>query len=85
MSALHACIEGIGVLGPGLPDWPMAARVLEGASRWEPMPTVLPAPASLPSAERRRTGTVVRLSLAGSAAVSVSVKANPCATRAISG
>ena len=33
MSALHACIEGIGVLGPGLPDWPVAARVLEGASR----------------------------------------------------
>jgi len=64
MSALHACIEGIGVLGPGLPDWPVAARVLEGTSSWEPAPTVLPAPACLPSAERRRTGTVVRLSLA---------------------
>jgi hypothetical protein len=64
MSALHACIEGIGVLGPGLPDWPVAARVLEGASSWEPAPTVLPAPACLPSAERRRTGAVVRLSLA---------------------
>ena len=64
MSALHACIEGIGVLGPGLPDWPVAARVLVGTSGWEPAPTVLPAPACLPSAERRRTGTVVRLSLA---------------------
>src|SRR5215469_10747575 len=64
MSALHACIEGIGVLGPGLPDWPVAARVLEGTSGWEPAPTVLPAPACLPSPERRRTGTVVRLSLA---------------------
>src|SRR6516225_190914 len=64
MSALHACIEGIGVLGPGLPDWPVAARVLVGTSGWEPAPTVLPAPACLPSAERRRTGTVVRLTLA---------------------
>jgi hypothetical protein len=64
MSALNACIEGIGVLGPGLSDWLGAARVLEGTSRWEPAPTVLPAPTCLPSAERRRTGTVVRLSLA---------------------
>jgi len=64
MRALQACIEGIGVLGPGLPDWPAAARVLKGASPWEPTPVVLPAPACLPSAERRRTGTVVRLTLA---------------------
>ena len=64
MSALKACIDGIGILGPGLPDWPVAAAVLSGASPWEPAPTVLPAPACLPSAERRRTGTVVRLSLA---------------------
>src|SRR5215469_10343707 len=64
MNALQACIEGIGVLGPGLPDWPTTAGVLKGASPWEPAPTVLPAPLYLPSAERRRTGAVVRLSLA---------------------
>jgi len=64
MSALQGCIEGVGVLGPGLPDWPAAARVLKGASPWEPAPVVLPAPVCLPSAERRRTGAVVRLSLA---------------------
>lgn len=64
MSALQACIEGVGVLGPGLPDWPAAARVLKGACPWEPAPTVLPAPVCLPSAERRRTGTLVRLTLA---------------------
>jgi hypothetical protein len=64
MSALQAWIEGIGVLGPGLPDWSAAARVLNGASPWEPAPTVLPAPVCLPSAERRRTGTLVRLTLA---------------------
>jgi beta-ketoacyl synthase-like protein len=64
MRALDACIEGVGVLGPGLPDWPGAARVLAGTSMWERAATVLPPPVSLPSAERRRTGAVVRLTLA---------------------
>jgi hypothetical protein len=64
MSALDACIESVGVLGPGLPDWPATARVLSGVSIWEPATTVLPPPVSLPSAERRRTGAVVRLTLA---------------------
>src|SRR5215472_4504761 len=64
MSALEAWIEGIGVLGPGLPNWAVAARVLSQASPWDATPTVLPAPLSLPSAERRRTGAVVRLTLA---------------------
>src|SRR6516225_2412663 len=64
MSTLEASIEGIGVLGPGLPDWAVAARVLTGAAPWTATPTVLPAPERLPSAERRRTGTVVRLTLA---------------------
>jgi len=64
MSALQASIEGIGVLGPGLPDWPVTAQVLTAAAPWAPAPTVLPAAVRLPSAERRRTGTVVRLALA---------------------
>jgi hypothetical protein len=64
MDALEACIDGIGVLGPGLPDWTVAARVLAGGSPWEAAPTVLPAPLCLPSAERRRTGAIVRLTLA---------------------
>jgi hypothetical protein len=63
MSLLAANIAGIGVLGPGLPDWPVTARVLTGASPWEPSPTVLPVPACLPSTERRRTGPLVRLTL----------------------
>ena len=64
MSALQASIEAIGVLGPGLPDWPVTAQVLRQAIPWTPAPTVLPAAVRLPSAERRRTGTVVRLALA---------------------
>jgi len=64
MSALAANIESVGVLGPGLPDWPATSRVLSGAESWQPTATVLPPPLSLPSAERRRTGAVVRLTLA---------------------
>jgi hypothetical protein len=64
MRTLSAWIEGVGILGPGFPDWPAAARVLSGGAPWEASATVLPPPACLPSAERRRTGPVVRLTLA---------------------
>jgi hypothetical protein len=64
LTPLAAFVDGIGVLGPGIPDWPAAARVLRGDSAWESVPTVLPAPQCLPAAERRRTGAPVRLTLA---------------------
>jgi Beta-ketoacyl synthase, N-terminal domain len=64
MSALQASIESVGVIGPGFADWPATARILSGASAWDRSATALPPPLSLPSAERRRTGAVVRLALA---------------------
>jgi hypothetical protein len=64
MSPLTAYVEGIGLLGPGLSDWSAAASVLTGESSYEARPTVLPTPDSLPPAERRRTGRVVKLALA---------------------
>ena len=62
--ALTAWVEGVGLLGPGLPDWPSAAQVLAGVAAYDPRPTVLPPLKCLPSAERRRTGRIVRLALA---------------------
>jgi hypothetical protein len=56
-------IDGIGVLGPGLNDWPHAVEILHGRQPYRPVPTVLPVPAMLPPAERRRTGRVVKLAL----------------------
>jgi hypothetical protein len=56
-------IDGIGVLGPGLNDWPHAVEILRGRQPYRPVPTVLPVPAMLPPAERRRTGRVVKLAL----------------------
>ena len=60
---LTAWVEGLGLLGPGLPDWPTAARVLAGSAPYEPRATVIPPLECLPPAERRRTGKVVRLAL----------------------
>jgi hypothetical protein len=61
---LHASIESIGLIGPGLANWPQAAEVFAGRAPYASARTVLPPPEGLPSAERRRTGTVVRIALA---------------------
>jgi hypothetical protein len=61
---IAAYIGGIGVLGPGLDDWPNASAALSGLRAYQPAPTALPMPTVLPAAERRRTGRVVRLALA---------------------
>jgi len=62
-AALTAWIDGIGLLGPGLPDWPAARAVLAGDAPYMPDATQLPAPPSLPPAERRRAGVSVKLAL----------------------
>ncbi len=63
-AALTAQVMGIGLTGPGLPDWGRAAPILAGERPYEPAPTVLPVIEALPPAERRRTGATVRLALA---------------------
>jgi hypothetical protein len=63
MSELVACIEGVGVLGPGLSDWRAAAAVLDGTRPYAAARTVLPLPAALSATERRRAGRLVRLAL----------------------
>jgi hypothetical protein len=64
MSKLTGYIEGIGLIGPGLTDWPHAIRVLTGELGYGNQATVIPAPTALPAAERRRCGAIVKLSLA---------------------
>lgn len=60
---LTAYIQGVGLLGPGLTDWKSGARVIAGETEYAPSPTIVPAPDGLPAAERRRTGTTVKLAL----------------------
>lgn len=64
MHTLSAYIEGIGLLGPGFSNWPDSRAVICGQQAYQAARTVLPLPALLPAAERRRSGAIVRLTLA---------------------
>lgn len=66
MTTLTVYIEGIGLLGPGLVNWPSSQAVLSGQQPYQPQKTVIPPPALLPPAERRRCGEIVKLALATS-------------------
>ena len=61
---LTAYVDGIGLLGPGLSNWAQGRQCLEGGLPYESARCVLPLPMALPSAERRRAGAVVKISLA---------------------
>ena len=56
-------IEGIGLIGPGLDGWPTARGVLAGETLYDATPVRLQPVALLPPAERRRSGTTVRLAI----------------------
>lgn len=64
MSTLSGRIQGIGMLGPGLPDWSAARAVLRGERPYVAARSVLPLPAVLPPAERRRAGRIIKTALA---------------------
>ena len=64
MNGLRVFVQGIGLLGPGLVSWESARAILRGEQAYVSVPTVLPPPARLPAAERRRAGAAVKLALA---------------------
>lgn len=64
MKTLNIYIDGLGLLGPGLPGWPSAQEVLTGRQPLVAAPTTLPPVEKLPPAERRRVGTPVKLAMA---------------------
>jgi Beta-ketoacyl synthase, N-terminal domain len=71
MTQLAASVQGIGVLGPGLRDWAATRAILRGEVDHRSEVTVLPVPAVLPPAERRRAGRIIKLAMAiGGEAVS---------------
>jgi hypothetical protein len=73
MIELSGYIEGIGLLGPGMASWSDVKAMLTTGADYESARTVVPAPASLPPAERRRTGASVKVALAvGQSAVEMS-------------
>lgn len=64
MSALQVHVDGIGLIGPGLPGWEAACGVLAGRSTLELATPVLPPVEALPPAERRRVGQAIKLAMA---------------------
>jgi Beta-ketoacyl synthase, N-terminal domain len=64
MSGLTVWVDGVGVLGPGLPSWSSSLATLRGEQLHVFVPSVLPPPARLPPAERRRAGAAVKLAMA---------------------
>lgn len=63
-SMLTVYVEGIGLLGPGFSSWEEGRHQLDGQNAYVAQKTVLPSPMSLPPAERRRAGAVIKVSLA---------------------
>ena len=64
MTGLRVFIQGVGLLGPGLASWAASQEMLTGARPCVSSPTLLPPPARLPPAERRRAGAAIKLALA---------------------
>lgn len=64
MSQLRVYLDGIGLRGPGLEGWEAARAVIASEAPLTLAPTVLPPPEALPSAERRRVGAPIKLSMA---------------------
>ncbi|MGK2952966.1 MAG: beta-ketoacyl synthase chain length factor [Thiobacillus sp.] len=61
---LTSYLDGIGLIGPGLDNWLEAQPILAGAVPYEARALAVPAPLSLPPAERRRTGVAIKVALA---------------------
>ena len=61
---MRVFVEGVGLIGPGLPGWRASRPVLAGEEAHRPAPTVIAASDLLPAAERRRSPVPVRLALA---------------------
>jgi hypothetical protein len=61
---MRAFVEGIGLVGPGLPGWQASRAMLAGKQAYLSAPTCVGASTLLPAAERRRAGVPVKLALA---------------------
>ena len=61
---IRCSVLGIGVFGPGLPDWTAAREVFSGIRPYVPEHTAPPSSTLLPAAERRRATPSTRIALA---------------------
>jgi len=61
---MRACVEGVGLCGPGLNGWAVSRPLLCGTAAYRFAPTAVAASDLLPATERRRVGVPVKLALA---------------------
>lgn len=61
---LSAYVNGISIIGPGLSNWSDSASILTDKKVYQSQATQIPMPMILPAAERRRSGELVKLTLA---------------------
>ncbi|GMV28105.1 MAG: hypothetical protein AMXMBFR59_02300 [Rhodanobacteraceae bacterium] len=77
MNDLVVRVTGIGIHGPGLTGWPVAAAVLRGEQVFEATEPPRPAPGQLPPAERRRAPDTVLYAAQAAAEACAMAQANP--------
>jgi hypothetical protein len=80
---MRAYIEGVGLIGPGLPGWSASCALLAGKEEYRFAPTAIPASELLPPAERRRTGVPVRLALAAGGEALAGARRDAAATATV--
>ena len=61
---LDVWLDSVGLVGPGLVDWPGLVAILRGEAPLDAQPTRVTLPPILPPAERRRTGVAVKVAIA---------------------
>ncbi len=77
---MRVYVRGIGLTGPGLSGWEASRDILAGRAPYRHAPTVVPAVEWLPAAERRRTGTPVKLALGAGSEALAGAGCDPAAT-----
>jgi hypothetical protein len=80
---MRAYVEGVGLIGPGLPGWLAGSAVLAGREDYRFTPTAIPASELLPPAERRRIGIPVKLALAAGAEAFAGARCDAAATATV--
>ncbi|RBA25055.1 beta-ketoacyl synthase chain length factor [Herminiimonas fonticola] len=61
--SVHVYIDAIGAIGPGANNWTEWRAILQNDAAYQAVKTVVPVLNVLPSAERRRVGSAVKLAL----------------------
>lgn len=62
--SVHVYIDAIGAIGPGADNWPAWRKILRDSKGYQAEKTIIPTLNVLPSAERRRIGSGVKIALA---------------------